>query len=250
MIGKDALRRQELMRRKKAELGRQAREESLSSMRDAMTTFKSHLEAFALKHRAEIRANPRFREQFHQMCAHAGVDPLASNKSAWNALLGLGNFYYELGVCVVEACIATRGRNGGLLELSQLLRLVRARRGSAADPVSADDVLQAVKKLRSLDKSFSVVRGAHGTFVSSVPRELDADLPEVLAAAEATGYVSVRSLSERPQWTPARAELALQGMLKEGTCMIDDGGPGGQRLYWFPVLASVDPEAGGAVTGE
>ena len=35
---------------------------------------------FALDHRAEIRRDPEFRAQFHQMCANIGVDPLASNK--------------------------------------------------------------------------------------------------------------------------------------------------------------------------
>jgi ESCRT-II complex subunit VPS22 len=32
------------------------------------------------------------------MCAKVGVDPLASNKGFWAELLGIGDFYYELGV--------------------------------------------------------------------------------------------------------------------------------------------------------
>lgn len=31
------------------------------------------------------------------MCAKVGVDPLASNKGFWAELLGIGDFYYELG---------------------------------------------------------------------------------------------------------------------------------------------------------
>ena len=42
------------------------------------------------------------------MCANVGVDPLVSNQSTWAQLLGLGDFYYELGVQVIEACLATR----------------------------------------------------------------------------------------------------------------------------------------------
>ena len=47
------------------------------------------------------------------------------------------------------ACILPVGRehNGGLLDLVTLHRLVERRRGSAADPVSLDDILQAIKKL-------------------------------------------------------------------------------------------------------
>lgn len=46
----------------------------------------------------DIRKNPIFRSQFHEMCAKVGVDPLASNKGFWAELLGIGDFYYELGV--------------------------------------------------------------------------------------------------------------------------------------------------------
>jgi ESCRT-II complex subunit VPS22 len=75
------------------------------------------------------------------------LDPLASNKSSVNSLLSFGGwsfskFYYELGVSVVEVCMSTRAKNGGLIELNKLTRLVQQRRGSAVDPVSADDVLQ------------------------------------------------------------------------------------------------------------
>lgn len=45
----------------------------------------------------DIRKNPAFRSQFHEMCAKVGVDPLASNKGFWAELLGIGDFYYEIG---------------------------------------------------------------------------------------------------------------------------------------------------------
>lgn len=45
----------------------------------------------------DIRKNPTFRSQFHEMCAKVGVDPLASNKGFWAKLLGIGDFYCELG---------------------------------------------------------------------------------------------------------------------------------------------------------
>ncbi len=54
------------------------------------------------------------------MCANIGVDPLASNKGMWAQLLGLGDFYYQLGVQVIEACLTTRHINGGMIELHKL----------------------------------------------------------------------------------------------------------------------------------
>ena len=61
------------------------------------------------------------------MCANVGVDPLASNKGMWAQLLGFGDFYYELGVQIVEACLATRAYNGGFMELGALRNAVQVK---------------------------------------------------------------------------------------------------------------------------
>lgn len=45
------------------------------------------------------------------------MDPLASNKGFWAEILGVGDFYYELAVQIVEICLATRSVNGGLMAL-------------------------------------------------------------------------------------------------------------------------------------
>lgn len=39
-------------------------------------------------------------------------------------VLGFGDFYYELAVQIVEACLATRSINGGLMDMRSLLRYV------------------------------------------------------------------------------------------------------------------------------
>lgn len=77
--------------------------------------------------REDVRKDPVFRAQFHTMCANVGVDPLASNKGMWAQLLGFGDFYYELGVQVVEACLATKSINGGLMDLDSLRAYVTVR---------------------------------------------------------------------------------------------------------------------------
>ena len=65
-------------------------------------TFRTHLEEFARKYKTQIRSDPVFRAQFQIMCEKVGVDPLASSKGLWGELLGLGDYYYELGVRIVE----------------------------------------------------------------------------------------------------------------------------------------------------
>lgn len=39
-----------------------------------------------------------------EMCASIGVDPLSSGKGFWS-VLGIGDFYYELAVQIVEVCL-------------------------------------------------------------------------------------------------------------------------------------------------
>jgi ESCRT-II complex subunit VPS22 len=57
-------------------------------MAEQLLLFRSKLEEFAFKHKAEIRGDPVFRAQFHAMCSSIGVDPLASNKvgGGWGAV--------------------------------------------------------------------------------------------------------------------------------------------------------------------
>ena len=92
-----------------------------------MVSFRSSLESFAFKYKEEIRSNPLFRAQFHRMCQSAGVDPLACHKGFWASLLGLGDFYYELSVQVVDVCRASREKNGGLIEMQEVLSILKAK---------------------------------------------------------------------------------------------------------------------------
>ena len=42
----------------------------------------------------------------------------------WSEMLGIGDFYYELGVQAVEACMSHRPINGGLMEINSLVTQV------------------------------------------------------------------------------------------------------------------------------
>lgn len=60
-----------------------------------------------------LSLNNHFNKSFWyitQLCVN-GL-PLAG-KGFWSEMLGVGDFYYELGVQIVEVCIATSHRNGG-----------------------------------------------------------------------------------------------------------------------------------------
>jgi ESCRT-II complex subunit VPS22 len=126
-------------------------------MSKQLDMFKTNLEEFASKHKQETRKNPEFRVQFQDMCATIGVDPLASGKGFWSEMLGVGDFYYELGVQIIEVCLALKHRNGGLITLEELHQQVLKGRGKFAQDVSQDDLIRAIKKLKALGTGFGII---------------------------------------------------------------------------------------------
>jgi len=196
---------------------------------------------------SDIRKNPIFRQQFHEMCAKVGVDPLASNKGVWAELLGIGDFYYELGVQIVDICIATRSHNGGLIDLLDLRKLLCQKRKATLESLSEDDCLRAISKLKVLGSGFEVISVGRRKLVRSVPTELNKDHSGILGLAQAEGYVTVEQVEKEFSWSTGRAIDALETLLKEGLAMIDDGHRDGKRRYWFPcVTVSSDTTSGEA----
>nr|XP_019967349.1 PREDICTED: uncharacterized protein LOC109646090 isoform X2 [Paralichthys olivaceus] len=55
-----------------------------------------------------------------------------TEKGFWSEMLGVGDFYYELGVQIIEVCLALKHRNGGLITLDELHQRVLRGRGKYA----------------------------------------------------------------------------------------------------------------------
>ena len=51
-----------------------------------------------------------------------------ANKGFWTEMLGIGDFYYELAVQIVEICMSTRAQNGGYLSISELQNILMSKR--------------------------------------------------------------------------------------------------------------------------
>ena len=109
------------------------------------------------------------------MCKEIGVDPLSSNKGFWVDVLGVGDFYYELAIQIVNICIALRARNGGFLEENECLKFLQKIRGSHAQEVTIKDVRKAVESLNKLGSDFRIITQGKGTkrLICSVSTELD-----------------------------------------------------------------------------
>lgn len=165
-----------------------------------MEVLKDNLEQFATKHKSEIKKNAVFRRQFQEMCAAIGVDPLTSGKGFWS-ILGMGDFYYEISVQVVETCLAANHITGGVMELSELRKRLIAARGQSAkhQEITEEDILLATKKLKTFGSSFTVYPvGKNRYLVQSIPRELSLQTTNVLgvAANQEEGFVTIAILMQ------------------------------------------------------
>lgn len=244
--GIGAIQKQKLEQEKYKDKGTEIQENQFEQMTKQLEIFRANLEEFATKHKNEIRKNAQFRKQFQDMCASIGVDPLASGKGFWS-VLGIGDFYYELAVQIVEVCLATNYKNGGLISLDELrMKLIRARgKGKQHQEISKDDLLCAARKLKILGSGFTVVHVGKGRYmVQSVPGELSMDHTAVLQVANSTqSYVSVSVLKNQLKWEEDRSQKALDHMVSQGLAWIDLQNPV-EKCYYFPSLfaACVDSQ--------
>jgi ESCRT-II complex subunit VPS22 len=232
-------RRAVLQKARRAQVARQQakahNDELVVQMKEQMAAFEAELQKFAVEQRENIQRDPVLRAKFHEMCQRLGVDPLTSRKGIWAKLLGIGDFYYELGVRVIEVCVATRHINGGILALSELLRKLRARanpaiRGSIA---SADDVERAVKKLEVLGSGLRIVDiGQKEKLVRSVPIELSPDHTRVLNLCTDRGYITHSGVKRALSWEDARIDATFNFLLHTEMAWIDEQCAEG-RAYWI-----------------
>ncbi|KAF9967411.1 hypothetical protein BGZ70_009658 [Mortierella alpina] len=233
----------------------------MEQLRSQMDTFRTNLENFARLHRKDIQKDPEFRMHFQKMCGNIGVDPLASSKGYWGELLGVGDFYYELGIQIIDVCLSTRALNGGLMELSEVKRRVERMRGlrdnnkpnstsnsnnssstskwslptskDTSMAITEDDVLRSIKTLAPLGSGFQVLQIGDRKMVSSVPRELNRDQSVVLGLVQKTnGHVSVNVVVERLGWETGRIKAALDTLLEDSLMWIDQQAE--PYEYWVP----------------
>uniref|UniRef100_A0A023F8R0 Vacuolar-sorting protein SNF8 n=1 Tax=Triatoma infestans TaxID=30076 RepID=A0A023F8R0_TRIIF len=230
--GVGAIHKQKLEQERYRDKGSELQEREFEEMTKQLEAFRAHLEEFATSHRSEIKKNPKFRRQFQEMCAAIGVDPLASNKGFWS-VLNIGDFYYELGVQIVEVCLATSDKNGGLIGLEELRQKLLKSRGRQAQAVTSDDILCAAKKLDVFGNGFKIIQVGKGNYmVQSIPGELSMDQTTILTLASQSGYVSTSQLINSLKWSKERTKKALDGVLIEGLAWLDNQGD--EDLYWFP----------------
>ena len=235
-VGVRGLKNKQKLQERSQQKGQEIQNAKISEMKSQLKDFRSHLEEFARKHKKEINKDPAFRAQFNQMCQSIGVDPLASNKGFWADILGVGDFYYELSVQMIDVCLQTRNVNGGLIEINELRTRIQNRRSSKSSAISNDDIKRAMDKVKSLGNGFGLIVLNNREMVKSVPIELNRDHSAILNICNNTACTTMTQLRRKLNWPIYRIEETLDLMLQEGVCWTDEQTPNNEIVYWFPSL--------------
>lgn len=222
--------------------------ENLAALESQLTQFRKALTHFATMHRQDILRDPAFRADFQQMCAAIGVDPLAGPRKGgwWAELVGIGDWTYELGVQIVDVCVGTRERNGGMIEMGELVRLLNKLRGigeaGGEGGITEEDVLRSIRTLEPLGTGYEVVEIGRRKLVRSVVKELDADQAKILEIAAASGgRVWGELIAETTGWTLERSRTALENMLmRDGLCWVDERDTEASSVYWVTSVIEWD----------
>lgn len=256
--------------------GRALQTRNAETLSTQLSVFQSLLHNFALTHAKDIRANPEFRAEFARMCSALNIDFLASSYhrdgssdkdgksssggsgsgaadgSIWAQLLGgsVNDFYFNLGVLIVEECRSTRAENGGLISVSDLkARIERGRAGSVGGGmvVSDDDIKRAVESLSPLGSCFTMMKIGHRALIRSVPKELNTDQSTVLEAIQLLGYVTVSMLQLNLGWGRPRAHAVVEDLMADSLVWVDV--QAGENEYWSPAFIGGAAGGGGGMAG-
>ncbi|EAX92207.1 EAP30 subunit of ELL complex, putative [Trichomonas vaginalis G3] len=185
--------------------------------KEQMRVFKEALEKFAINHKKDLKDDPEFRSSFNNMCLNLGVDPLQSTKGFWSSILGVGDFYHELSIKVIDVCLKQKKANGGILPIEDVLKQVQATYKNPPK-MNTKDIEQALKNLKVLGSGYCIVEIGKKKFMKTTSFDIDEDQTTLLALAEGKGYFTEKDASGMSQ---KRFEAALQTLLDQGFVWLD-----------------------------
>ncbi|KAJ2160718.1 ESCRT II complex subunit Dot2 [Coemansia sp. RSA 552] len=236
-VGIGGLQRKEAERLALSRKGTELAQREIDKLQEQIGIMKTNLEEFVREHQRDIRNNPVFRVQVQRMCQLIGVDPLASRKGYMAELLGVGDFYCELGIQIIDICLATRSINGGLMDVEELRSRLIRRRLKGSEPVVADDIKRAISQLAPLKGGYRIVDFGGRKMVQSVAREMNADSSIVLGLAQQTCKFTTEDVSVGLGWDEDRIQAAVDDMMRTGIVWIDDQSSALPE-YWIPAFFS------------
>ena len=236
-VGVSAVKRKGLESAAYSKHGKQMESEKLTVISEALLTFKDTLMEFAVKYKKDINEDPEFRMHFHKMCLSMGVDPLASSKGFWSDILGVGDFYFELGVVVVQVCLETRASNGGLITIRELVERSQANYASTSrtQKIEEQDVMRSIEKMSVLGGGFRVIKIGSENFVLSTPLEISTDHETLISEAQmGHNQLTEELFVSKYGWSSERFMLGITPLMHEGIVWVDDFH--GEKTFQLPTI--------------
>jgi ESCRT-II complex subunit VPS22 len=156
------------------------------------------------------------------------------------SVLGMGDFYFELSIQIVEVCLAAAESTGGMMEIDELReRLIRTRKQkSKQQDITTEDILLATKKLKVFGNSFQVHQlGKNRFMIQSIPGELSLQETNALTCAsnQESGSITKSLLMKELGWNEIRTQQAIDKLISEGLVWVDEQNED-ETTYWFPSL--------------
>jgi ESCRT-II complex subunit VPS22 len=209
----------------------------LKAAKMQLEQFQTILRRFAKKHKGKIYKDPEFRDSFIRMCDELDVDPLQSRGGFFAKALGVGDFYHELSVKIIDACDPLKRKHGPLIPLGEVIRAVALTYGSNPPRIQPSDIARALKNLKDIGYGYEIVVHGGIGFVKTVAFGLEQDSRELLEKAKDTRYFQ---FSRNVGMNEARFRHAATALMNEGLVWIDRGNGSEYPFYWvvayFPAL--------------
>ncbi|WVQ63976.1 uncharacterized protein L199_002134 [Kwoniella botswanensis] len=233
--GLSALSRQSAYSNSYSTLSTSISTQQIASLTESLESFKSTLIEFSLKHKKDIKDDPAFRFQFQKMCSTLGIDPLVGSTSTrgggaglWG-MLGISEFEYELAVQLVDICVSTREKNGGLIRVDELIRKIENLRNGGKPMegeggITEQDIIRTVKILEPLKSGYKLHTISSDRYVRSIPNELNTDQSILLSLAATTGgRLNKREIKVQTGWNDDRIDLGLRDcVMEQGLGWVDE----------------------------
>jgi len=217
--------------------------DAIKQLQDQLGAFKEKLQWFATKHQHELQTDPLFRNEFIQMCASIGVDPLASSKGYWTEYLGVGTYYYMLAVQTIEIILAGAARHGGVMKMRDLWKQLEKNRPPFLkdSSISFEDITQALSLMEVVGKGCGIIKTSaqiDQALVFCVPEEMAHDQTSVLKVVGESGKACfvLDEVAKALGWKPLRAKTSIDQLIADGIVWVEIGQKDSPNVYWLPGL--------------
>jgi ESCRT-II complex subunit VPS22 len=213
-----------------ADAGAQLSAQRTAQLVDNIQVLETRLKELAKKHESLIRRDPLVRIKFKQLADSLGIDLLESNANMFSKALGIGEYYYDLCVKIVEICIREKPYVGDMIPLTLVLKEMK--RLKPNDNIQEQDIRMALEKVRVLGSGYDLIGlgdSINNVYIRITPEDINADVMTLLRLANEKAaenpmapILTREDLTAPPRcWNPPRADKALRDAMSAGLCWVE-----------------------------